>query len=102
MLIDIFNKKRLEVGLCYPKNYQEHYIRIFIKDEAKVCENIFNIINSLMHVNMLLASYVKSINHKWEKTMNHLQQRDFIHHKSNITLSKCRYPYHKIQEKEII
>jgi hypothetical protein len=23
------------VGLCYPLNYQEHYMRVFVKDERK-------------------------------------------------------------------
>jgi hypothetical protein len=25
----------MEVGLCFPEKYEEHYIRIYVKDEAK-------------------------------------------------------------------
>ncbi|CDW75436.1 hd phosphohydrolase domain-containing protein [Stylonychia lemnae] len=33
--IETFYKTRQEVGLCHPKVYQEHYLRVFVKDETK-------------------------------------------------------------------
>jgi HD superfamily phosphohydrolase len=33
--IAVSTKHRREIGLCYPKAYQEHYMRVFVKDERK-------------------------------------------------------------------
>lgn len=33
--IETYYKDRAEVGLCYPQTYEEHYMRIFVKEENK-------------------------------------------------------------------
>ena len=33
--VEVISKHREEVGLCYPQKYEEHYMRIFVKDERK-------------------------------------------------------------------
>ena len=37
----VSTKHRREVGLCYPKAYQEHYMRVFVKDEEKFDAALF-------------------------------------------------------------
>ena len=39
--IDTFYKVDKEVGLCFPINYQEHYLRVFVKNEEKVTFLLF-------------------------------------------------------------
>ena len=34
-LIETYYKDRAEVGLCYPQTYEEHYMRVFVKEEKK-------------------------------------------------------------------
>ena len=35
-LLGTYHEDRKRVGLCYPQTYEEHYLRIFVKDEHKV------------------------------------------------------------------
>ena len=34
--IETYHEDRKRVGLCYPQTYEEHYMRVFVKDEHKV------------------------------------------------------------------
>lgn len=36
IILETFYKTKQEVGLCFPIAYEEHYLRIFVKDEDKV------------------------------------------------------------------
>jgi len=33
--IETYYEDRKKVGLCHPQTYEEHYMRIFVKDEHK-------------------------------------------------------------------
>lgn len=35
IFLETYYKDRAEVGLCYPQTYEEHYLRVFVKDENK-------------------------------------------------------------------
>jgi hypothetical protein len=33
--LETYYKDRAEVGLCYPQTYEEHYMKVFVKEENK-------------------------------------------------------------------
>ena len=39
LFVETYHEDRKRVGLCYPQTYEEHYMRVFVKDELKVTKN---------------------------------------------------------------